>query len=67
LATVVAQAMKSRFGPALDLEIHLNDSAAALGYTLRGSTTVLVNDRWVPLDVATSQGRMAAYLVDLAK
>lgn len=59
--------MKERFDPALDLEVHLNDSAAARGYTLRGSTTVLVNDRWAPLDVATSQGRMAAYLADLTK
>jgi hypothetical protein len=44
---------KEQFGPDLDLEIRLNDSEAAQGHVLRGSTTVLVNGQWVPLDVAT--------------
>lgn len=54
--------MKEQFGEALDVEIHLNGSEAAQGYVLRGATTVLVNEQWVPLEIATSRGRMAEYL-----
>jgi hypothetical protein len=36
-----------------DLEIRLNDSEAAQGHILRGSTTVLVNSQWMSLDAAT--------------
>lgn len=57
--------MKEQLGNKLDLEIHLNDSEAAQGYNLRGSTTVLVKGEWVPLDIATSKARMASYLADV--
>ena len=56
--------MREQFEGAVDVQVHLNDSDAAQGYVLRGATTVLVNDQWVPLDIATSRARMAAYLTD---
>lgn len=31
-------------------------------YVLRASTTVFLNDAWVPLDIATSAGRMQEYI-----
>lgn len=57
--------MKDRFGEMLDVAIHLVDSEEAARYELRGSTTVFVNDEWVPLDVATSADKMEAYLANL--
>jgi hypothetical protein len=56
--------MKEQFNDAVDVQVHLNDSEAARGYVLRGATTVLVNDQWVSLDVATSRARMVAHLTD---
>ena len=56
--------MKEQFEGAVDVHVHLNHSEAAQEYVLRGATTVLVNDQWVPLDIATSRSRMAAYLTD---
>lgn len=56
--------MKEQFKGAVDVQVHLNDSEATRGYVLRGATTVLVNNQWVPLDVATSRARMAEYLTD---
>jgi hypothetical protein len=56
--------MKEQFEGTVDVQVHLNESDAAREYVLRGATTVLVNDQWVPLDVATSRARMAAYLAD---
>jgi hypothetical protein len=67
VATGVAQAMKEQFKDAIDVQIHLNDSEAAQGYELRGSTTVLVNEQRVPLDVALSKSNMADYLAELMK
>ena len=57
--------MKGRFGEMVDVAIHLVDSEEAARYELRGSTTVFVNDEWVPLDVATSVDKMEAYLANL--
>lgn len=65
MATGVATKMKDRFGEMLDVAIHLVDSEEAARYELRGSTTVFVNDEWVPLDVATSVDKMEAYLANL--
>lgn len=65
MATGVATKMKGRFGEMLDVAIHLVDSEEAARYELRGSTTVFVNDEWVPLDVATSADKMEAYLANL--
>ena len=57
--------MKGRFGEMVDVAIHLVDSEEAARYELRGSTTVFVNNEWVPLDVATSVDKMEAYLANL--
>jgi len=57
--------MKGRFGEMVDVAIHLVDSEEAARYELRGSTTVFVNDEWVPLDVATSVDKMEAYLANM--
>ncbi|MBT0666480.1 hypothetical protein KI809_19400 [Geobacter pelophilus] len=62
MATGVANRMKAHFGEAIDLEIHLIDSADAANYVLRGATTVFLDGTWVPLDIATSAGRMQEYI-----
>ena len=62
MATGVANKMKAHFDESIDLAIHLIDSPEAASYVLRGATTVFLNDAWVPLDVATSAGRMQEYL-----
>lgn len=62
MATGVATKMKTNFGDAIDLHIHLIDAPEASNYVLRGATTVFLNDEWVPLDIATSTGRMQEYL-----
>lgn len=65
MATGVARKMKDCFGEKIDLAIHLVDSEEAAKYELRGSTTVFINDEWVPLDVATSADKMEVYLEDM--
>jgi len=65
LATGVATKMKDRFGEQIDLAIHLVDSEEAAKYELKGSTTVFINDEWVPLDVATSADKMADYIENM--
>lgn len=62
MATGVATKMKDHFGEAIDLHIHLIDAPEAASYVLRGATSVFLNDEWVPLDIATSAGRMREYL-----
>ena len=57
--------MKDRFGEQIDLAIHLVDSEEAAKYELKGSTTVFINDEWVPLDVATSADKMADYIENM--
>ena len=47
------------------MAIHLVDSEEAAEYELRGSTTVFINDEWVPLDVATNADKMEAYLANM--
>lgn len=54
--------MKAYFGEAIDVAIHLIDSPEAASYVLRGATSVFLNNAWVPLDVATTTGRMQAYI-----
>lgn len=62
MATGVANKMKAHFGETLDLHIHLIDAPEAQNYILRGATTVFLKEEWVPLDIATSAGRMQEYL-----
>jgi hypothetical protein len=62
MATGVANKMKVQFGEEIDVAIHLIDSQEAENYVLRAATTVFLNNAWVPLDVATSAGRMQEYI-----
>ena len=54
--------MKDHFGESLEVAIHLIDSPEAANYDLKGSTTVYLNDEWVPLDIATSAKNMQTYI-----
>jgi len=54
--------MKEHFGESLEVAIHLIDSPEAANYELRASTTVYLNDAWVPLDIATSVNDMQRYI-----
>jgi len=58
----VARAMKEKFGEGLDLKIYTNDSEEAKAYELRASTTVFINESWVPLDIAISREKMEDFL-----
>ena len=62
MATGVARKMKDHFGETIDVAIHLIDSQEAANYELRGSTTVYLNDQWVPLDIAMSAKNMQTYI-----
>lgn len=62
MATGVANRMKDHFGEAVDLKVHLINDPEASEYVLRGATTVFLDNEWVPLDIATSAGRMLEYL-----
>jgi len=62
MATGVAGKMKTHFGEAIDVAIHLVDSPEAANYELRGSTTIFLNGKWVPLDIATSADKMQKYI-----
>ncbi len=56
--------MKDKFGERLDVKIFTLDSEEAKPYAqgFRGSTNVLLNDEWVPLDVAIDRGKMEDFL-----
>ena len=58
----VAKAMKKKFGEKLDLNIHTNVSKEAESYDLKTSTTVFVNQEWIPLNIATSKEKMEEFL-----
>ena len=62
MAIGVARAMKEKFGEALDLEIYTNDSEESKRYNIMASTTVFINEEWVPLDIATSQKKLEEFL-----
>jgi len=62
MATGIAKKMKDKFGEKIDLHMHLTDSEEAKRYPLKGATSVLVNDEWVPLDIALSEERMSDFL-----
>lgn len=56
--------MKEKFDGRLDVKIFTLDSEEAKPYALmfRGSTNVLLNKKWVPLDVAIDKSKMEDYL-----
>ncbi len=55
--------MKDRFGDQIDLQVHLTDSKEAEQYELKGSTSVFIENEWVPLDIAVSEEKMFHHLV----
>ena len=56
--------MKDKFGDGLCLNIYVNNSKEAESYSLKASTTVFLNDEWIPLDIATSKEKMEDYLAN---
>jgi hypothetical protein len=56
--------MKEKFGGRLDVKICTLDSEEAKSYALafKGSTNVLFNTEWVPLEVATDKSQMETFL-----
>jgi hypothetical protein len=54
--------MKEKFGEKLNVKIYTTDSDEAKGYTFKGSTNVLFENDWVPLDVATDKGKMDTFM-----
>jgi len=58
----VAETMKEKFGGRLDLNIYTNVSKEAECYALKASTTVFVNQKWIPLNTATSKEKMEEFL-----
>jgi hypothetical protein len=61
----IAEAMKEKFGAELELNILKNDSEKARDYTLLASTSVFVNDKFVPLSVALDKEAISNYLEKL--
>ncbi len=54
--------MQNKFGNTLNVQIHTIDSDAAKGYTFKSSTNVLLDNEWLPLDVATDTAKMEQFL-----
>lgn len=56
--------MKEKYGEGLDVKIYTLDSDEAKEYALqfKGSTNVLFNKKWVPLDAAIDRSKMEDYL-----
>jgi len=62
VAIGIAKKMKERFGDKIELNIYLNDSEEAKGYTLLSSTSVFVNDQLVPREIALDEENMYDFL-----
>jgi hypothetical protein len=56
--------MKEKFDGRLDVKIYTLDSEEAKEYALefKGSTNVLLNKEWVPLNVALDKSKMEDFL-----
>lgn len=54
--------MQEKFADSLDVHIHTIDSEEAKGYTFKSSTNVLLDNEWVPTDVAIDTDKMENYL-----
>jgi hypothetical protein len=54
--------MQEKFADSLNVHIHTIDSEEAKGYTFKSSTNVLLDDEWVPTDVAIDNDKMENYL-----
>lgn len=53
---------EKKFDERLNVQIHTIDSEAAKGYTFKSSTNVLLDNEWLPLDVATDKAKMEQFL-----
>lgn len=60
----VANDMKGKYGERLDVKIYRLDSEEAKPYALefKGSTNVLLDKQWVPLNVAIETSKMEDFL-----
>lgn len=58
----VATKMQVDFADAIEVKIHTTDSEEARGYVFRGSTTVFLDDKLVPLQTALEPAAMRNYL-----
>jgi len=58
----VAKSIQEEFGGELDLRIYTNASLEAKHYDLKGPTTLVVNQAWIPLHIATSKEKMEEFL-----
>lgn len=56
--------MKKAFEGDIDVKIFTNDAPEAMGFSIKSSTNVFVNNISVPLDVALSDEKMKDYLSD---
>lgn len=54
--------MKEKFFDKLHLKIYTTDSPEALPYQFRSSTNVLLEQEYVPVDIATDAEKMSDYL-----
>ncbi len=61
----IAKAMKEKFGDKIILSIFKNDSEEAKAYTLLSSTSVFVNNKFVPLNIALDKEAMSNYLAKI--
>ena len=55
--------MKEKFGDRLDVNIYTRDSEEARGYTLKGSTSVFLDNEQLPRDIITKREKMEAFLL----
>jgi hypothetical protein len=58
----VAERMKEKYGDTLDLKIHKTDSEEAKPFNFRSATNVVVDNKIIPLDVATDEKSMEEFL-----
>ncbi|WP_347489636.1 HSGNP motif-containing (seleno)protein [Desulfoscipio sp. XC116] len=65
MAIVIAKKMKEKFGDKIELNIYLNDSVEAKGYTLLSSTNVFVNGQLVPRETALDKENMYDFLNEI--
>lgn len=56
--------MKDKYGDKIELKILTLDSEEALKYAsqFKGSTNLLLNNEWVPVDAATDKDKLDKYL-----
>lgn len=58
----VAEAMKEKYGDALDVEIFTTSSPEAMLYKFRSSTNMLFNGELMAADIAVDKAKMEEFL-----